>query len=541
MYLILTGCMLCSVNENTAKMTRKHKAKGLYAVSVAVFALLSRLSVILMQVIVGNLLPDHHADAFHLDPVPNPSASDEIVHFLVDGFTKWDASYFLHIAQHGYTKPQMFAFFPLYPSLVRVLTDFFVMPVQNLFSLHMSLYSCVVLSAVTLNICFFCSAAILLYYLGVRVLSSQKLAYKAALLFCINPASVFMTAAYTESLFASLSFAGMLALECDRFLGSAILFALSGAARSNGFISIGFLVYFAMRKIADLLIDVKCQRQKSGPVLWQLTRCHVKYIVVIVSILPLTMLIVIVLLPFISFQVYTFMMICTDERNIPSFLTINVPVSDHGESWCYKNFPIPYSEIQSKHWNVGFLRYYEFKKFPNFLLAFPMVVLCADAILKYCKKRWHYVCVLGLVETQKVRLETRTIFGKSGLDVFGNKLFVHIVHLAALLGFGVTCMHVQVVTRFISSSCPIVFWYAAHLTTDENTETSQPQRNQRDTTQNIPAFRGNISLFDISKNELIVQYMKWREQGLRTKLVLGYFAGYCLIGIVMHCNFLPWT
>lgn len=52
--------------------------------------------------------------------------------------------------------------------------------------------------------------------------------------FCFNPASIFYSAVYTESLFAATSFLGMLLLEEKKFWSAVALFALSGAARSNG-------------------------------------------------------------------------------------------------------------------------------------------------------------------------------------------------------------------------------------------------------------------------------------------------------------------
>src|SRR5690349_6822690 len=40
-------------------------------------------------------------------------------------FAKWDATWFVHIAQHGYDSKQSTAFFPLYPLVVHALAHVF--------------------------------------------------------------------------------------------------------------------------------------------------------------------------------------------------------------------------------------------------------------------------------------------------------------------------------------------------------------------------------------------------------------------------------
>jgi phosphatidylinositol glycan class V len=60
------------------------------------------------------------------------------------------------------------------------------------------------------------------------------MARRAAYLFCFNPASVFYSAVYSESLFAFLTFSGALSLALGRPYRAAVAFFASSTARSNG-------------------------------------------------------------------------------------------------------------------------------------------------------------------------------------------------------------------------------------------------------------------------------------------------------------------
>lgn len=99
----------------------------------------------------------------------------------------------------------------------------------------------------------FVVAALLLFRLGRIVLrnevNGEAIALRAALLFCCNPASIFFSVAYTESLFAMFAFGGMYVLAKNssfnnRLLGS-LLFGLATFTRSNGAILCVYSLYVA--------------------------------------------------------------------------------------------------------------------------------------------------------------------------------------------------------------------------------------------------------------------------------------------------------
>ncbi|XP_075051881.1 GPI alpha-1,6-mannosyltransferase 2 isoform X1 [Mixophyes fleayi] len=457
------------------------------------FSLWCRGITLLMQVVFNLLMPDHTADAFSPPRLLPCTLGDRAVELFLGGLGRWDAEHFLFIAEYGYVYEHNMAFFPLLPFIITGLAHGPLLPLSGVLTLRSRL----LLSSALLNT-FCCTlAAVSLYLLGCVTLQSRRSSFLAALLFCMNPASIFMTATYSESLFALATFSGLWQLQKCRILAGCAFFSLATAARSNGLVNIGFLLHSGLKAVVQ-------KKGRSGQFIKKL--CGI----------------LLVILPFVLFQSYCYIRFCLvshGEDQIPQEL-LQLAV-DKGYRvrrgpvpiWCSFRFPLAYSQIQSEYWDVGLLRYLQLHQLPNFLLAVPVIFLAISAILEYVAYNLDICRTLGLWKVQT----------KHANGYYGHQVFVYVAHLAALTGFGILCMHVQVLTRLLFSSCPVLFWFCSHML----------QKNE-------PWIWG-LEKSKTASNPVIRLLWAWNSLQQRTQILLGYFVGYWVIGTALHVNFLPWT
>ncbi|MEV6294877.1 hypothetical protein AB0M41_31570 [Streptomyces sp. NPDC051896] len=141
----------------------------------------------------------------------------------------WDSRWYLHIAAQGYghkvwITPQGavqsdWAFFPLYPGLIRTLTVLPFTPGQA--ALLIAWTAAVV-------------AAYGVYVIG-HLLYGRGVATALVALWAAMPHSVELTIAYTESLFAALAVWSLYCVLKGRWLWAGALAALAGLSRPSGF------------------------------------------------------------------------------------------------------------------------------------------------------------------------------------------------------------------------------------------------------------------------------------------------------------------
>lgn len=482
---------------------------------IAWFAVASRTLILLLQFLFNILCPDHEADAFRSPQDHRLSASilDRFVTSLLQGLTRWDAQYFIHISKFGYTYENTLAFYPFFPMLVR----FAYLALRNVF-FFLNIDSVVVLSGVAINIYCFAKAATTLYDLTTSVTKSPKLAYKAAMLFCINPASIFFSALYTESLFSYLTFSTMLASFGNNFLVFLPL-SLSMITRSNGITNIGFPIFYWLQDFSLLngFFGNKSRGKKYG------------VISSVTSLFRLSAIMVLSFVPLVALQVYNYVEFCKLELN-ETTLPVHVvhyaienqlllARSKNHPPWCYYNIPLSYSYVQNKYWDVGFFSYYRIKQIPNFLLALPIIFIMLKCISEFFKEHKN-TKVLSLMLPSKNDVEK--VQGK-----YPARIFPFVVHGMFLTLFSVLFVHVQVSTRMILSSTPLPYWFAA-LAMGESGEEKNFLANDYEDWDNVDS---KWRVFFMTRKKLsLVQYA-----------LLTYFLGYFVVGCFMYSNFLPWT
>ena len=184
-----------------------------YAPVIAAF-LVSRLVIVVAAALV-------EAGVF----VSNPRLTSGDPAPILRSLTTWDGDWFVGIARNGYhveafgdTGYHDYAFFPLYPMLVRVLA----LPWPSL----------VGPIAIVLNAVLFAIALVLLVRLGRRHFGEQR-AIRAAALLAIFPFSFVYSMAYSETLTLALILASFLAVERGYAGRAGVFFGLASLTRAQ--------------------------------------------------------------------------------------------------------------------------------------------------------------------------------------------------------------------------------------------------------------------------------------------------------------------
>ncbi|GMT28453.1 hypothetical protein PFISCL1PPCAC_19750 [Pristionchus fissidentatus] len=474
--------------RDSADLTSQCKLKQKAIKTLVLHVISSRFVLFLVQLIFNSF--DFSTDAFKGIEEP-----DDSVFRLLRGFVRWDSIQFLHIARHGYVYEHSLAFFPLFPTLLRTGADVISIISSGVFSPS----SNVILSGFFLNHVCFLISSLLIYSISSTITSSKKIASISVLLFSINPASIFFSSLYTESLYCCLTLLGIYVLISSssfyiRLPLVTILFSAALLTRSNGLLNIGYVLFYeGLRSIRGQRNDrIVKQILNIG---WYLARVSVVIIFVILSLRV--------------HSVRQTNQYCTESKialpeSVAAFgIKENLTIIGTAVPWCSQFsiiYPPFFSSIQDRYWDVSLFGYWKIQKLPCFLMAAPVIIFTI-----YCTIR-----VLNRLLRNGVNWF---------IDSYGDSL-PYALHSIALLIPALLIYNVEVYTRIIFSSSPFLYIELARIL-DENTP--------------------NIRVEHLAKPTIFpfVSYLLYRRD--ICCVISAYFFLFYFMGTVMHTSFLPFT
>ncbi|WUR05034.1 GPI mannosyltransferase 2 [Vairimorpha necatrix] len=285
---------------------------------------------------------------------------------------KWDTFFFHHIKNHGYTAEHHLAFFPLLPLLGKYFNLFLPDKLANY----------------CINLFINCINSILVYKISTHFLDPEISEY-SLYFFLFNPVSIVMCAFYTESLFALLFLLCLYCIINEKYYISVLMISLSCICRSNGII----FVYLILRK---------------------------NFIQTVMSVITICV-------PISIFQLYCISKIFKIQYK--NFLFLKNDLLDN--ILMYKiqlRLYIPYTYLQKKYWNQGFLKFYTSNNIPNLLIGLPFIISSLYIV------HWGY----------KIESKNRDLFKK----------LCFILQVQTILS--IFCLHLNMYFRFVSYN-PIIY------------------------------------------------------------------------------------
>jgi GPI mannosyltransferase 2 len=456
-------------------------------------------------------------------------------------YSRWDAAYFLRISQVGYEYEKNHAFQPFLPILINVFRycsglSYFSNGDHSIMSIETSY----LIAGVFVTNIAFVLAAVALYDLSMTVLKNERLAYTSSLLFCFNPASIFMSAIYTGSLYACLSFYGMLYFErtsmnnCNNIdssnkysrvrhllesLFAIIMFACACATRSNGLLLGAYPIYFIFKDIVWPIILTHLFRLRVE----DMPGKNMNYFccrgsMQIMYLLKYITTSICAIAPYFLIQHYGYKLYCSNNNNNKS--------KPH---WCeHSNI---YKHVQEKYWGSGVLfGYWTANQIPNFVLAFPVLYISYASFYMYLRETKHQSKYL-LVKTKKAGDDVdennvnivdqvtsslglnHIINIRRNLDLpfvgyLSHRVAPYVWHLFGLTTLITILAHVQISTRLMFASCPSIYWFLA---------------------------------YHFNKKKVSTELLPKVGHRIFAKYYLAYSWIYFTLGCVLFSTFYPWT
>ncbi|VIO96472.1 Uncharacterized protein BM_BM5692 [Brugia malayi] len=504
---------------NSSDSSKEWRWDAEFAFFVLKQCIISRILMFIIQFIMNVVVTDYPSDAFQGVPIPQAELSqvDRWIQIAFGGLIRWDAVHFLHIAQYGYTYESNLAFFPLYPTLIYSLTLIWSWALPFI---HFS--TAVILTAVIVNFIAFALCGQLLYALLLILTKSTKRALLACIVFTLNPASVFFSAVYSESVYMLLTFCGMFVLYADpslsfvRYIIAALFFSFAFATRSNGIFNFGYIIFqLTLETVYSVTLHKFIWERDCGTVLLKLFRF--------------------IMLITICWGIFGSQVVSHGSRIHHSFCSRNTTHSRAKEMpdivyqyalqsklvlphdlesliWCRKGrnilYPIPsfYYHVQEKYWQVEPFGYWQLKKLPCFIMAAPaiFIVLYGSLFEINLLKRMHgslFGVILGTLQN-------------------ASSILPFLIHTLVLTFLALVLYNVEVFTRILFSSSPFIYLIIAQYM-DRRTPL--------------------VTLDDVQYPTFLPFFTNFSRSHWMHALLLSYLLGYFYIGTLLHANWLPFT
>jgi len=159
-------------------------------------------------------------------PKPNETLWNIEVPFF-NLFARWDSAFYIEIAKNGYYDVSLWAFRPLFPFILMILS----LPFASFLYFDIS---AAILGFLANNLFFL--AALILIYKVTTAIYSESIASKTVFFIAFCPMSIFFSAIYTESLYLLLSSLCIYTLEKKKHFKSGLSGFLAGLTRPEGFL-----------------------------------------------------------------------------------------------------------------------------------------------------------------------------------------------------------------------------------------------------------------------------------------------------------------
>jgi len=156
--------------------------------------------------------------AGHLSPKAHP---------FVNMWARWDAGWYLDVAKNGYRflpgEQSNVAFFPLYPYLVRLVHGAIRLPGDA---------GWLLVGVIVSNTALF--VTLIYLYRLIRLDYDRPTAARTVLYLCVFPTTLFLSAAYSESLFLALTVSAFYYARASRWITTGVLAAAATLCRPAG-------------------------------------------------------------------------------------------------------------------------------------------------------------------------------------------------------------------------------------------------------------------------------------------------------------------